>query len=76
MPAMGNLSHINHAITCCVSVWPSAVATRACWRPLQHTAIVSQPITQISQQVNTILRGRRGAVFEIMETEPRWTRAR
>ncbi|MFR0769256.1 MAG: hypothetical protein ACLSHO_06430 [Dysosmobacter sp.] len=39
---------------------------------MQYTRQVSQPITQISQQVNTILSAVAGAerVFEIMEAEP------
>ena len=39
---------------------------------MQYTKQVSQPITQISQQVNTILSAVAGAerVFEIMEAEP------
>ena len=39
---------------------------------LQYTRQVSQPITQISQQVNTILSAVAGAerVFEVMEAQP------
>ena len=74
MPAMGNLSHINYAITCCVggllAIRSGDLGGLAAF--LQYTKQVSQPITQISQQVNTILSAAAGAerVFEIMETEP------
>ena len=74
MPAMGNLSHINYAITCCVggllAIRSGDLGGLAAF--LQYTKQVSQPITQISQQVNTILSAVAGAerVFEIMETEP------
>ena len=74
MPAMGNLSHINYAITCCIG---GLLAIRSgdlggLSAFLQYTRQVSQPITQISQQVNTILSAVAGAerVFEIMEAEP------
>ena len=74
MPAMGNLSHINYAITCCIGGLP-AIRTGdlgGLSAFLQYTKQVSQPITQISQQVNTILSAVAGAerVFEIMEAEP------
>ena len=74
MPAMGNLSYINYAITCCVG---GLLAIRSgdlggLSAFLQYTRQVSQPITQISQQVNTILSAVAGAerVFEIMEAQP------
>ena len=74
MPAMGNLSHINYAITCCVggllAIRTGDLGGLSAF--LQYTKQVSQPITQISQQVNTILSAVAGAerVFEIMEAEP------
>ena len=74
MPAMGNLSHINYAITCCIggllAIRTGDLGGLSAF--LQYTKQVSQPITQISQQVNTILSAVAGAerVFEIMETEP------
>ena len=74
MPAMGNLSYINYAITCCVggllAIRSGDLGGLAAF--LQYTRQVSQPITQISQQVNTILSAVAGAerVFEIMEAEP------
>ena len=74
MPAMGNLSYINYAITCCVggllAIRSGDLGGLAAF--LQYTRQVSQPITQISQQVNTILSAVAGAerVFEVMETSP------
>ncbi len=74
MPAMGNLSHINYALTCCVgallAIRTGDLGGLAAF--LQYTRQVSQPITQISQQVNTILSAVAGAerVFEVMEAEP------
>lgn len=74
MPAMGNLSHINYAITCCVgallAIRSGDLGGLAAF--LQYARQVSQPITQISQQVNTILSAVAGAerVFEVMEAEP------
>ena len=74
MPAMGNLSYINYALTCCIggllAIRTGDLGGLAAF--LQYTRQVSQPITQISQQVNTILSAVAGAerVFEIMETEP------
>ena len=76
MPAMGNLSYINYAITCCVgailAIGGGSFRLGDLGAFLQYTRQVSQPITQISQQVNTILAAVAGAerVFEVMETEP------
>ena len=74
MPAMGNLSYINYAITCCVG---GLLAIRSgdlggLSAFLVYARQVSQPITQISQQVNTILSAVAGAerVFEVMEAKP------
>ena len=73
MPVMGNLSHINYAITCCVG---GLLAIRTgdlggLGAFLQYTRQVSQPITQISQQMNVILSAVAGAerIFEVMEAE-------
>ncbi len=74
MPAMGNLSYINYAITCCVggilAIRSGDLGGLAAF--LQYTRQVSQPITQISQQVNVILSAVAGAerVFEVMEAQP------
>ena len=74
MPAMGNLGHINYALTCCVgallAIRSGDLGGLAAF--LQYSRQVSQPITQISQQMNTLLSAVAGAerIFEIMETEP------
>ena len=77
MPAMGNLSHINYALTCCVGAilavsGGGAFGLGELGAFLQYSRQVSQPITQISQQVNVILSAVAGAerVFEVMEAEP------
>ncbi len=74
MPAMGNLSYINYALTCCVG---ALLAIRSgdlggLGAFLLYSRQVSQPITQVSQQVNTILSAVAGAerVFDMMEAEP------
>ena len=72
MPAMGNISHINYALTCCIG---GLLAISGAFRLdtlvafLNYTRQVSQPIAQISQQVNTVLAAIAGAerVFEVME---------
>ena len=73
-PLMGNLSHVNYAVTCCVG---ALLAIRTgdlggLGAFLQYTKQVGQPINQISQQVNTSLSAVAGAerIFEVMETEP------
>ena len=74
MPVMGNLSYINYAVTCCVggllAIRSGDLGGLAAF--LQYTRQVSQPITQISQQVNAILSAVAGAerVFEVMEAQP------
>ncbi len=69
MPAMGNLNYINYAVTCCVGGL-LAIRNGDLAAFLQYSRQVGQPITQISQQVNTILSAVAGAerIFEIMET--------
>ncbi len=74
MPAMGNLSYLNYALTCAVgglmAIHTNDLGGLAAF--LQYSRQVSQPITQISQQVNVLLAAVAGAerVFEIMDTEP------
>ena len=75
MPAMGNLSKINYAVTCCVGgllAIGGVFDIGSLGAYLLYVKQVSQPVGQISQQVNTILSAVAGAerVFEIMETEP------
>lgn len=74
MPAMGNLSHINYAVTCCVggllAIRSGDLGSLVAF--LQYTRQVAQPVTQMSQQVNTILAAIAGAerIFEVMEVTP------
>ncbi|MBR3570154.1 MAG: ABC transporter ATP-binding protein [Oscillibacter sp.] len=74
MPAMGNLSYVNYALTCCVgallAIGSGDLGGLGAF--LLYSRQVSQPITQVSQQVNTILSAAAGAerVFDMMETEP------
>ena len=76
MPIMGNLSYLNYALTCCVgavfAIRTGAFGLGDLAAFLQYSRQVSQPINQISQQVNTILSAVAGAerIFEVMETEP------
>ncbi len=75
MPAMGNLSRINYAVTCCVGGLLAIggvgdIGSLAAY--LLYVKQVSQPIGQMSQQVNTILAAIAGAerIFAVMEEQP------
>ena len=75
MPAMGNLSRINYAVTCCVGGLLAIggvgdIGSLAAY--LLYVTQVSQPIAQISQQMNTILAAVAGAerIFAVMEEPP------
>ena len=74
MPAMGNLGYVNYALTCAVggllAIRSNDLGGLAAF--LQYSRQVSQPITQVSQQVNTILSAVAGAerVFAVMDAEP------
>ena len=75
MPAMGNLSHINYALTCCAGALLSiamGLDLGSLVVYLQYTRQFSQPISQMSQQVNNLLAAIAGAerAFEVMETAP------
>ena len=75
MPAMGNISHINYALTCCAGALLSiamGLDLGSLVVYLQYTRQFSQPISQMSQQVNNLLAAIAGAerVFEVMETAP------
>ncbi len=76
MPAMGNLNYVNYAVTCCVgamlAIHGGSFRLGDLAAFLQYTRQVGQPVTQISQQVNTILSAVAGAerIFEIMEMQP------
>ncbi len=75
MPAMGNLSRINYAVTCCVGGLLSIggvfdVGSLGAY--LLYVKQVSQPIAQISQQVNVLLAAMAGAerIFAVMDAQP------
>ena len=75
MPAMGNLSRIKYAVTCCVGGLLAIggvgdIGSLAAY--LLYVKQVSQPIAQISQQMNTILAAVAGAerIFAVMEEPP------
>jgi ATP-binding cassette subfamily B multidrug efflux pump len=78
MPIMGNLSYIHYAITAAAGALIAVasgnpvvyIGTLASF--LQYTRSFSQPITQISQQFNSILTALAGAerIFEVLDTAP------
>ena len=75
MPAMGNISHINYALTCCIGGLFAIngmfyIDTLVAF--LQYVRQISQPVSMIAQQVNTVLAAVAGAerVFEVMEETP------
>ena len=75
MPAMGNLSRINYAVTCCVGgllAIGGIFDVGSLGAYLVYVRQVSQPVAQISQQVNVILAAMAGAerIFAVMESEP------
>lgn len=75
MPIMGNLSYINYALTAAVGallVIMGKMDLGAIASFLQYTRSFSQPITQISQQFNSLLAALAGAerIFEIID-EPK-----
>ena len=72
---LGNLSHINYAITCCVGGLMTILGAfdlGSLVSHLQYTKQVSQPIAQVSQQVNVILAALAGAerIFDVLDKEP------
>ena len=74
MPAMGNLSRIDYAVTCCVG---GLLAIRGVFDVgslgayLLYVKQFSQPIAQISQQVNIVLAAMAGAerIFAVMDEQ-------
>ena len=75
MPLLGNLSHINYALTCGVGALLAIVSgfdLGSLVSYLGYTRQVSQPVAQVSQQVNNLLAAVAGAerIFEVMDTEP------
>ena len=72
MPAMGNISHINYALTCCTGALLSiymGLDLGSLVMYLQYVRQVSQPVGMISQQMNNVLAAIAGAerIFEVME---------
>ena len=75
MPAMGNLSRINYAVTCCVGgllAIGGAFDVGSLGAYLLYVKQVGQPINQISQQVNVLLASMAGAerIFAVMDAQP------
>ena len=75
MPAMGNLSKINYAVTCCVGgllAMAGMFDVGSLGAYLLYVKQVSQPVGQISQQVNTLLAAAAGAerIFAVMDARP------
>ena len=75
MPAMANLSRIDYAVTCCVGgllAIGGMFDVGSLGAYLLYVKQVSQPISQISQQVNVLLAAVAGAerIFSVMEAEP------
>ncbi|MGI6095723.1 MAG: ABC transporter ATP-binding protein [Lachnospiraceae bacterium] len=75
MPIMGNLSHVLYAITAMVGgvlaiYHVLTLGTVVAF--LQYTRSFSQPVTQISQQFNTVLTALAGAerIFELIDETP------
>ena len=72
MPAIGNISHINYALTCCTGALLSiymGLDLGSLVMYLQYVRQVSQPVGMISQQINNVLAAIAGAerIFEVME---------
>lgn len=75
MPAFGNLSHINYAISCCVGgilTITGILDLGTLVSYLQYSKQVTNPIAQVSQQMNVILAALAGAerIFEVLDKEP------
>lgn len=75
MPIMGNISYFNYALTACVGAMMVIsgrmdIGTIASY--LQYSRSISQPITQVSQQFNSILAALAGAerIFEVIDEKP------
>ena len=75
MPAMGNLSKINYAVTCCVGgllAIGGVFDVGSLGAYLLYVKQVSQPVAQISQQLNMLLSAAAGAerIFAVMDAQP------
>ena len=74
MPMLGNLSHMNYAVTCCIGglmTIAGAFDLGSLVSYLQYTKQVANPIAQVSQQVNVILAALAGAerIFIALDEE-------
>lgn len=75
MPIMGNLSYVNYAITTTAGAFlviGGVLKIGSVAAFLQYTRSFSQPITQISQQFNTLISAIAGAerIFEVLDEKP------
>ena len=75
MPLMGNLSHMNFAINCCVGGLMTIMGVfdlGSLISFLQYVRQTSQPVSQISQQMNVIIAALAGAerIFKVLDEEP------
>ncbi|MDD6795454.1 MAG: ABC transporter ATP-binding protein [Clostridiaceae bacterium] len=74
MPTLGNLSHINYALTCCIGgvmTIAGAFDIGSLVSFMQYIRQITQPIQQVSQQVNVILAALSGAerIFKVLDEE-------
>ena len=74
MPALGNLSHVNYAITCCVGgimTIGGLFDVGSLIAYLQYVRQITQPVQQVSQQLNVILAALAGAerIFNALDEE-------
>lgn len=80
MPIMGNLSYVHYALTAMIGAYLTiisgnsdagfmALSIGSLAAFLQYTRSFSQPITQVSQQINSILNAMAGAerIFELLD---------
>ena len=75
MPSLGNISYANYAVTCCVGALMTIGGIfniGALVAYLQYTRQITQPIQQVSQQVNMLLAALAGAerIFKVLDDEP------
>ncbi|MHC1692989.1 MAG: ABC transporter ATP-binding protein [Sphaerochaetaceae bacterium] len=75
MPIMGNLGYMNYALTAIAGallVINGKMSIGGIASYLQYTRTFSQPITRMSQQINSILAALAGAerIFEIIDEKP------
>ena len=75
MPSLGNISYANYAVTCCVGALMTILGMfniGALVAYLQYTRQITQPVQQVSQQVNMLLAALAGAerIFKVLDDEP------